>query len=44
MTQIKIELLQLELEGLQLAAGHLAYSLARCRDLIGVTSLPLEQL
>ena len=31
----KIELLQEELLGLQLAAGHLGYSMERCHNLIG---------
>lgn len=34
MTREKIELLQGELLGLHLAAGHLGYSLERCQDLI----------
>jgi hypothetical protein len=44
MTQVKIELLQEELAGLQLAAGHLEYSIERCRNLIGKEALPPEQL
>ena len=44
MTQVKIELLQEDLVGLQLAAGHLQYSIERCRNLIGQESLPPEQL
>jgi hypothetical protein len=32
MTREKIELLQEELLGLQLAAGHLGYSIERCRQ------------
>ena len=42
--QLKIELLQEELPGLQLAAVHLAFSMERCRDLIGQDALPPEQL
>ena len=34
MTRAKIELLQEELAGLKLAAGHLDYSVARCLSLI----------
>ncbi|BBP02345.1 hypothetical protein [Sulfuriferula nivalis] len=44
MTSAKIELLQIELQGLQLAAEHLRYSLARCEGLTGITNLPPEQL
>jgi hypothetical protein len=44
MTSGKIELLQTELQGLQLAAEHLRYSLARCDGLTGVPNLPPEQL
>ena len=44
MTREKIELLQEELLGLELAAGHLGYSLERCQDLIGREALPPEQL
>ena len=44
MKPVKIELLQEELDGLQLAAGHLQYSVERCRDLIGRDALPPEQL
>lgn len=44
MTREKIELLQEELLGLDLAAGHLGYSLERCQDLIGTEELPPEQL
>jgi len=44
MMQVKIELLQEELAGLQLAAGHLQYSIERCRNLIGQEALPPEQL
>jgi hypothetical protein len=44
MTIVKIELLQDELDGLQLAAGHLQYAMERCRDLIGQEALPPEQL
>jgi len=40
----KIELLQEELLGLQLAAGHLGYSMERCHNLIGQEELPPEQL
>jgi hypothetical protein len=42
--QEKIELLQEELFGLQLAAGHLGYSMERCHNLIGQEDLPPEQL
>lgn len=44
MTRVKIQLLQEELANLQLAAGHLQYSIERCRNLIGQESLPPEQL
>lgn len=44
MTQEKIELLQEELAGLQLAAGYLQYSMERCQGLIGHEGLPPEQL
>lgn len=44
MTREKIELLQEELAGLQLAAAHLDYSMARCLDIIGQEGLPPEQL
>ncbi|MEO5861661.1 MAG: hypothetical protein ABIQ03_04275 [Burkholderiales bacterium] len=44
MTRAKIELLQEELPGLQLAAGHLGYSMERCLNLIGQEELPPEQL
>jgi hypothetical protein len=44
MTREKIELLQEELLGLQLAAGHLGYSMERCRNLIDQEVLPPEQL
>lgn len=44
MTPIKIELLQNELAGLQLAAQHLEYSLARCDNLINQQDLSPEQL
>ncbi|MBS1227035.1 MAG: hypothetical protein H6R17_312 [Proteobacteria bacterium] len=44
MTPEKIELLQEELAGLQLAAGYLQYSMERCQDLIGQEGLPPEQL
>jgi hypothetical protein len=44
MTSVKIELLQEELIGLQLAANHLAYSIDRCADLIGRQAMPPEQL
>lgn len=43
MTQAKIELLQEELQGLQLAAGHLGYSMERCVNLFGKEDLPPEQ-
>lgn len=44
MTRVKIELLQEELAGLQLAAGHLQYSMERCLNLIGLETCTLEQL
>lgn len=44
MTRVKIELLQEELAGLQLAAGHLQYSMERCHHLLGHEALPPEQL
>lgn len=44
MTQGQIELLQDDLLGLQLAAGHLGYSIERCLNLIGQEALPPEQL
>jgi len=44
MTREKIELLQEELTGLQLAAVHLEYSMKRCLNLIGQEELPPEQL
>ena len=44
MMQEKIELLQEELAGLQLAAGYLEYSMERCLNLIGQEKLPPEQL
>ncbi len=44
MRQQKIELLQEGLVDLQLATGHLGYSMERCRDLIGHEALPPEQL
>lgn len=44
MTPEKIELLQEEMVGLQLAAGHLGYSMERCLNLIGNEELPPEQL
>lgn len=45
MTRVKIELLQEELAGLQLAAGYLQYSMERCRNLAGhEEALPPEQL
>jgi hypothetical protein len=42
--QVKIELLQEEVAGLQLAAEYLQYSTERCRKLIGQESLSPEQL
>jgi len=44
MTREKIELLQEELAGLQLAAGHLGYSMERCHNLVNREDLPPEQL
>ena len=44
MTKVKADLLQEELAGLQLAAGHLQYSMKRCRNLIGQQALPPAQL
>ena len=44
MTREKIELLQEELLGLELAAGHLGYSMERCLNLIDQEKLPPEQL
>lgn len=44
MTREKIELLEEELAGLKLAAGHLAYSMERCSGLLGLEDLPPEQL
>lgn len=44
MTREKIELLQEELVGLQLAAGHLGYSMERCLNLMDRQELPPEQL
>lgn len=44
MMQEKIELLQEELAGLQLAAGYLGYSMERCRNLVNLENLPPEQL
>ena len=44
MKPLKIELLQEELDGLQLAAGYLQYSVERCRDLIDHEALPPKQL
>ncbi|MBK5913160.1 hypothetical protein CCR84_02275 [Rhodocyclus purpureus] len=44
MTRVKLELLQEELAGLQLAAGYLQYSMERCRNLVGQEALPPEQL
>lgn len=44
MTRAKIELLQEELVSLQLAAGHLEYSMARCRNLFDQENLPPDQL
>jgi len=42
MTREKIELLQKELLDLQLAAGHLGYSMERCLNLIDQEELPPE--
>ena len=44
MTREKIELLQEELVGLQLAAGHLGCSMERCLNLMDRQELPPEQL
>lgn len=44
MMQVKVELLQNELAGLQLAAKHLEYSLDRCINLVGQKEMPPEQL
>lgn len=44
MTQERMDLLQEELEGLQLAADHLEYSMQRCLALIDQAALPPEQL
>lgn len=44
MTREKIELLQEELVGSQLAAGRLGYSMERCLNLIGQEEMPPEQL
>ncbi|MFZ3221857.1 MAG: hypothetical protein WA142_02015 [Rugosibacter sp.] len=44
MTREKIELLQEELAGLQLAAGYLEYSMERCLNLIDQEALPPDQL
>ena len=44
MTRLKIELLNEELAGLQLAASHLEFSMERCRDLTGCDGLSPEQL
>ena len=44
MKREKIELLQEELLGLQLAASHLEYSMERCLNLIGQEALPPDQL
>ena len=44
MTREKIEMLQEELLSLQLAAGHLGYSMERCLNLIDQEELPPEQL
>jgi hypothetical protein len=44
MTPQKVELLQEELAGLQLAATHLEYSINRCVNLIGQKEIPPEQL
>ena len=44
MTPEKIEPLQEELPGLQLAACHLGYSMERCLNLIGNEELPPAQL
>ena len=44
MTQEKIELLKDELAGLELAAGHLQYSMERSREVLGQAILPPNQL
>lgn len=44
MTREKIELLQEEVASLELAAGHLAYSMQRCINLTGLDILQPEQL
>ena len=44
MIREKIELLQEELTGLQLAAGHLEYSIERCLNLMGQEDIPPDQL
>lgn len=44
MTREKLELLQEELAGLQLAANYLGYSMERCRNLIGREEMPPEDL
>ena len=44
MTREKIQLLHEELQGLELAAGHLSYSMERCAPLLGHDNLPPEQL
>lgn len=44
MTREKIELLQDELAGLQLAAKHLEYSVDRCLNLLEQKELQLDQL
>ena len=44
MTREKLELLQEELAGLQLAASHLEYSMERCLNLIDQDALPPEEL
>ena len=41
---MKIEILQEDLAGLQLAAGHLQYSMERCRNLIVQEAVPPELL
>jgi len=44
MTREKLEMLQEELAGLQLAASHLEYSMERCLNLIDQDALPPEEL
>lgn len=44
MTREKLDLLQEELAGLQLAANHLGYSMERCRNLIVREQMPPEDL